>query len=281
MIVNTQLLWENSASINQLEAAMRNQLCRVYVVCFTMALTLPGSSITMAQDALEKFGENTFGAEKLKQYDNDLSRIGSQLQEREIETQQSSRVALTFLNLLRTAKSDREWSILASLRPNFDSAWKYLIQTGSLAGQKLQDSTFGNDLSYIYGQSRKIVDDPKAAAEYALGEAFAVGSYGRSAGELFRVWQLQKEIGRDDLKQLAEASASGIVEKVEKMETKNLPSCTDAMSDLAEGLSTVAGDIYVIVKKDMRLRSKIISFLSVPPGVSQFVEGAKKIQVCG
>jgi hypothetical protein len=260
---------------------MRNQLCRVYVVCFTMVFTLPASSITMGQDALNKFGENAFGAEKLKQYDNDLSKIGDQLQEREIQTQQSSRVAFTFLDLLRKAKSDQEWSILASLRPSFDAAWKYLIQTGSLAGQKLQDSTFGNDLSYIYGQGKKIVDDPKAVAEYVLGEAYAVGSYGRSAGESFRVWQLEKEIGLDDLKQLAGASESGIVEKVEKTETKNLPSCTDAMSDLAEGLSTVAGDVYVILKKDMRLRSKMISILSVPPGVSQFVGGAKKIQVCG
>jgi hypothetical protein len=256
---------------------MRNQPHRIHVVCLAIALSLLAPSLAKAQGALDKFGENILGAQDLERYAGDLSKVGEQLRPREIESQHASQAALTFLNLLRTARSDQEWKILAALRPGFNAAWRYLIDTGSLAGQQLQGSAFGKDLPRIYSQSKKIVDDPVAAAEYALGEALVVGPYGRSAGDIFRVRQLEKDIGDDDLVQLAEASKSGVVEKVEKAETKELGSNAEALFEIVSGIGTIGGDIIGVFNKSAG-KSKVILILSVPQGVAQVVDGLKKLR---
>ena len=256
---------------------MRNQRYRIFVVCSAMALSLLAPSLTMAQDALDKFGDSVFGRQNVEKYATDLSRIGEELRSRETGSQQASQTALTFLNLLRTARSDQEWSILSSLRPNFNAAWKYLIETGSSVGQQLQASTFGKERPEIYGQSMKIVTDPGAAAEYAVGEALVVGPYGRSAGEIFRIWQSGRNIGDDDLRRLADASKSGVIEKVEKMENKELLADTGAMFDIVVGLGTIGGDIIAAAKKGASWKSRVVSILSVSGGVTQVADGLKKL----
>lgn len=255
---------------------MRDHRYRIYAVGAVIALSFLTPFPALAQSALDKFGDIVFGTPNVEKYSAELSKIGGQLRERETGTQQASQTALTFLSLVRTAKSEQEWAILVPLRPSFNASWKYLIETGSLAGQQLQASSFGKDLPGVYEQSKKVVTDPQAAAEFILGEALVVGPYGRSAGEAFRIWQSGRNIGDDDLKRLTDASKSGIVEKVEKTENKELQPNTGAMFDIVVGLGTIGGDIIAAAGKGS-WKSRVGPILSVPGGISQTIEGLKKL----
>jgi hypothetical protein len=260
-----------------LEASMRYQQYSIRVICAVIALSFTAPSLAMAQSALDKFGEGAFGAQNVEKYAAELSNIGEKLRERETETQQASRRVLTFLNLLRRAKSEQEWSILSLLRPDLNTRWKYLIETGSVTGQQFQATSFGNDLPTIYEQSKKVLTDPQAAAEFILGEALVVGPYGRSAGELFRVWQPDRKIASNDLARLVNASKSGIIEKVEKTENKELLPISDPIFDCTVGLGTILGDLLAAAAKGTALKTRVISILSVPGGLSQVLECNQKL----
>jgi hypothetical protein len=248
------------------------------VGCLLTAFSVLAPSSVLAQDALDKFGLSVFGEKNLEKYAVDLSRAGEQLRPREAATQAASQTALTFLVLLASARSDQEWSIVASLRPNFNVAWRYVIETGSLAGQQLQDSSFGKQLPEIQSQGRKVFPDAAAAAAYVSSEAFTVGPYGRSAGETFRVWRSGNDIGDSDLKRLAEASKSGVIEKIDKVENKELQSDTGAMIDIVVGIGTITGDVLLAFGKGKEIKSLVVAILSVPGAVTQFIDGIKKLR---
>lgn len=250
----------------------------IYVSCMLTALSILAPSSAIAQSTLDKLGVSVFGEQNLERHIADLSRAGEKIQPREDITRASSQTALTFLVLLANAQSDQEWSVLTSLRPNFNVAWKYVIETGSLVGQQLYDSSFGKQLSEIQSQGRKVLADAGAAADYVSAEALVVGPYGRSAGETFRVWRSGVNASDTDLRRLADASRSGITEKIDRVDNRELRADTGAMIDIVVGIGTVTADVLLAVSKGKDMKSRVVSVLSVPGGVSQFIEGIKKLR---
>jgi hypothetical protein len=254
---------------------MRTVRTCIFTIPAVIVFVLGSSSLTVAQSALDKFGADVFGQKSVDAYSEELAKVGARLEGRESENQRASRTAQTFLILLRSARSTQEYSILDALRPTFNVAWNYLMETGSLTGQLLGETSFGKALPTLFGQSQKIISFPQAAAEFILGEASVIAPYGRSAGQFFVVWRSDRSIKDGDLNRLA-IDAKGISERVARAENKALLVMSEGMLDIVVGLATIGGDLAA-ARKSGGWGSRTGALLSVPGGVSQVMDGIKKL----